>query len=61
MSLRNTEPTGFPHLDEELRGPRLTRGVAGIWDDVQSDLGPRFLERISGRRLWVAVNIGHVR
>ena len=40
-----------PHLDQELRGSRLTRGVAGVRDDVQSDLGPRFLERMSGRRL----------
>jgi hypothetical protein len=47
-----------PHLDQELRGPRLTRGVAGIWDDVQSDLGPRFLERMSSRRLWGQVITG---
>ena len=40
------------HLDQELCGPRLTRGVAGIRDDVQSDFGPCFLERMSSRRLW---------
>jgi hypothetical protein len=41
----------MPHLDKELRRTQFTRGVAGIWDDVQGDLGPRFLERMSGRRL----------
>ena len=41
----------MPHLDKELRRTQLTRRVAGIWDDVQGDLGPCFLECISGRWL----------
>jgi len=44
---------GEGYLDQELRNPQLTRGMTRIWDDVQSNLGPHFLQSPCSRRLMV--------
>lgn len=44
---------GLRYLDQELRDPQFTRGMTRIWDDVQSNLGPHFLQCPCGRRLAV--------
>lgn len=43
------------YFDQELRDPQLTRGMTRICNDVQSNLGPHFLQCTRGRRLMVAV------
>ena len=42
------------YLDQELRNPQLTRGMTRIWNDVQSNLRPHFLQCPCGRRLMVS-------
>lgn len=44
---------GCSYLDQELRDPHLTRGMTRIWNDVQSNLGPHFLQCPCSRRLMV--------